>query len=219
MPLPATPPQVIFVDAVGTLFGIQGSVGAIYAAIAAEFGIEASAPALNSAFFASFQSSSAAAFPGVAAAEIPQQEYRWWRAIAAQTFQRVGLLDQISDFEALFTELYHHFATATPWYLYPDVIPTLQSWLAQGIPLGILSNFDSRLYTVLEVLGLRPYFATITISTEVGSAKPQPQVFQVALAKHQCPAAAAWHIGDSLREDYVAAQMAGLRGIWLNRPE
>ncbi len=33
-------PQVIFLDAVGTLFGVKGSVGAIYSQIAADFGVE-----------------------------------------------------------------------------------------------------------------------------------------------------------------------------------
>ncbi|PSB67498.1 hydrolase, partial [filamentous cyanobacterium CCP1] len=37
--------------------------------------------------------------------------------------------------------------------------------------------------------------------------------------KHQCPAHAAWHIGDSFREDYQGAKAAGLRAIWLKRGE
>ncbi|NJN49298.1 MAG: HAD hydrolase-like protein, partial [Alkalinema sp. RL_2_19] len=39
----------------------------------------------------------------------------------------------------------------------------------------------------------------------------------IALQKHHCSANQAWHIGDSLEEDYRAATAAGLNGIWLQR--
>jgi putative hydrolase of the HAD superfamily len=86
-----------------------------------------------------------------------------------------------------------------------------------GIELGIVSNFDSRLYSVLQALELRDFFSSITISTQAGAAKPDPQIFAIALEKHNCEPAAAWHIGDSIAEDYQAAKAAGLRGIWINR--
>jgi putative hydrolase of the HAD superfamily len=83
--------------------------------------------------------------------------------------------------------------------------------------LGVISNFDSRIYQVLEILGLREYFRTITISTEVGAAKPDALMFTMALQKHGCAAAQAWHVGDSYDEDFQAAKAAGLQGIWLRR--
>ncbi|NJM95242.1 MAG: HAD-IA family hydrolase, partial [Acaryochloridaceae cyanobacterium CSU_5_19] len=80
-------------------------------------------------------------------------------------------------------------------------------------------NFDSRLYAVLETLNLSQYFTSVTISTVAGVAKPDAQLFKTALAKHDCPAKAAWHIGDSWQDDYEGANQAGLRGIWLNRDQ
>lgn len=35
-------PKVIFLDAVGTLFGVKGSVGTVYSQIAQDFGVEVS---------------------------------------------------------------------------------------------------------------------------------------------------------------------------------
>jgi putative hydrolase of the HAD superfamily len=64
---------------------------------------------------------------------------------------------------------------------------------------------------------LAQYFSTVTISTEVGVAKPEVGIFQVALRKHQCLPGQAWHVGDSLSEDYRAARSAGLRGILIDR--
>ncbi|MDB9483317.1 HAD-IA family hydrolase, partial [Dolichospermum circinale CS-537/05] len=81
----------------------------------------------------------------------------------------------------------------------------------------VLSNFDSRLYLVLQGLGLKEYFTSVTISTQVHAAKPDPEIFKIALKKHNCSPEDAWHIGDSIRDDYQGAKAAGMRGIWINR--
>nr|WP_290226802.1 HAD-IA family hydrolase [Trichocoleus desertorum] len=212
-------PRVIFLDAVGTLFGIQGSVGTLYSQLAQQFGVEVSEAELNLAFGQSFRRSSPAAFPDAEPSEIPVLEFEWWQAIAQETFAQAGVLQQFSDFATFFKQLYAYFATATPWFVYPEVPAVLEQWRSQGIELGILSNFDSRLYSVLDALDLAKFFTSITISTEVGAAKPNPNIFAAGLKKHDCAAIAAWHIGDSYQEDYEAAQAVGLTGIWLNRTE
>lgn len=210
-------PQVIFLDAVGTLFGVQGSVGEVYASIACKYGVSVSPDVLNRAFFKSFKVAQPACFPGVSAADLPQQEYRWWHAVARQTFYRANVLHYFSDFDDFFANLYAHFATAAPWFVYPDVYKTLESWHHQGIELGILSNFDSRIYAVLKALNLADFFKSVTISTEVGAAKPDAKIFAVALQKHGCAPGDALHIGDSFEEDYQGALAAGLQGFWLQR--
>lgn len=210
-------PSVIFLDAVGTLFGVQGSVGEQYAKVASRFGIYLPTEALNQAFFKSFKAAGSPAFPGCDDAKLKAKEYAWWFDIAVQTFQQVDALQQFSDFEAFFAELFAYFATVSPWEVYADVPIALKRCQQLGIPLGVLSNFDSRIYSVLQGLELLDYFASITISTEAGTAKPNRQIFEVALHKHECLPQDAWHIGDSFAEDYQAAQKAGLRGIWLRR--
>ncbi len=210
-------PQLIFFDAVGTLFGVRGSVGEVYCEIARQHGVDVSSEQLNKAFYQSFKVAGSPAFPGRSLSEIPDLEFEWWNAIVKQTFAQLGVLKDFSDFSTFFTELYHHFATADPWVLYPDVVPTLEGLRDRHITLGILSNFDSRLYSVLKALDLKDFFSSVTISTEVGAAKPSPQIFKCAIAKHDYPVGQIWHVGDSLEEDFKAAKTAGLRGIWLDR--
>lgn len=211
-------PQVIFLDAVGTLFGVKGSVGEVYRQVALRFGVEAEAAVLDKAFFQSFKAApTPMAFPGVAIADIPRQEYEWWEALAHRTFQAAGLFEQFPNFSEFFATLYAHFATADPWFVYPDVYRALHYWQSQGIPLGVLSNFDTRLHPVLRAIGLTDFFTSVTLSTEVGAAKPSPLVFRAALEKHGCLPDQAWHIGDSFKEDYEGAKAVGLRAIWLNR--
>lgn len=210
-------PSVILLDAAGTLFGVRGSVGEIYSTIAREWGVIVESAALNQGFKQSFQASSAAVFPGVSAAELPVCEFEWWLTIARHTFSHAGVLEQFTDFPAFFADLYAHFAMATPWVIYPEVPTVLEQWRSQGIELGIVSNFDSRLYSVLKALNLTGFFTSITISTEVGAAKPDVAIFNAALQKYSCSPAQAWHIGDSYHEDYVGARAAGLKAFWLQR--
>jgi putative hydrolase of the HAD superfamily len=210
-------PQVIFLDAVGTLFGVRGSVGEVYAELARSFGVEVDAKPLNRAFYESFKAAPPPIFPDIAPAELPVKEFEWWRDIAIATFSSMGVLDRFADFDEFFDRLYAHFATADPWFVYPDVYPALDRWREMGIALGIVSNFDSRLYTVLNALDIGEFFTSVTISTEVGAAKPERQIFTTALDKHGCPAGAAWHIGDSYSADYEGANASGIKGIWLKR--
>ncbi|KJH70681.1 HAD-IA family hydrolase [Aliterella atlantica] len=212
-------PKVIFLDAVGTLFYIKGSVGVVYADIARQFGVEVAGEAVNAAFFQSFVAAPPPMFPGVKLEDIPDYEYEWWQSVALDTFNRVGVLEKFADFATFFDSLYSHFATAKPWFIYADVIPTLEYWQRRGIELGIISNFDSRLYLVLAALGLENFFSSITISTEAGAAKPESQIFTTALSKHNCLPEKAWHIGDSFKEDYQGATKSGLTAILLKRSE
>ena len=210
-------PKVIFLDAVGTLFGVQGSVGEVYSAIAQQFGVEVPAQTLNEAFLQAFTASGPLIFPGTDPQDIPQCEFEWWRVIALRTFQQAGVLDQFTDFTDFFDALYNHFATAKPWFIYPDVLPALETWRRIGIQLGVVSNFDSRIYLVLKALKLEEFFTSVTISTETDAAKPNPQIFAAALQKHFCNPQEAWHIGDSFKQDYQGAKAAGLRAILVER--
>lgn len=211
------PPKVILLDAVGTLFGVKGSVGEVYSQLAKEFDVEVSPETLNKTFLHCFKASPPPIFPNAELHDIPQQEFNWWRKIVFHTFERAGVVERFADFSGFFSELYIHFGTAGPWFVYPDVLSSLANWRKQDIELGVLSNFDSRLFSVLQSLELSSYFSSVTISTQAGAAKPDPEIFAIALAKHNCPPSAAWHIGDSIVEDYQGAKAAGLRGIWIDR--
>ena len=210
-------PKVIYLDAFGTLFGVKGSVGEIYSNLACKAGVKANAQAVNRAFYQSFAAAERMAFPGVEPSAIPALEYRWWKAVVSETFERIGALEKFADFDQFCGDLYDYFKTPAPWRVYPDTLPSLVRWQSMGIELGIISNFDSRLHRVLDVLGLSAYFQTVTLSTEVGAAKPAAKIFQIALAKHHCAANQAWHIGDSEAEDYAGAKTVGMKAILVAR--
>jgi putative hydrolase of the HAD superfamily len=206
-------PRVVFFDAVGTLFGVEHSVGRQYAKVAARHGVVAVAADLDLAFYAAFKQAGSPAFPNAEPHQIPQLEYDWWKEITRSSFATITF----ADFDTFFADLFAYFASAEPWFLYPETIETLKFFNQINIPIGIVSNFDSRLYSVLRSLSLDQYFQSVTISTEVGSAKPDGKIFTIALAKQGCEASQAWHVGDSRKEDYEAATAMGLRGILVDR--
>lgn len=206
-------PELIFFDAMGTLFELRQSVGEIYGAVAAAYGVESEPETLTQAFFQAFQSAPPLAFGECAPAELDQRERDWWREVARQTF--AGAV--FTDFDAFFSALYDSFAEPTPWRVYEDVPPTLEYWRDQGVPLVVLSNFDSRLTQILTRLGLIDYFAGVVVSSHCLAAKPDLRIFQQALAPWDFEAHQVWHIGDSFGADYQGALKAGLQGFWLQR--
>ena len=212
-------PKVIFFDAMGTLFDLNTSVGEIYQKFALKYGVKVDLKTLNTAFGISFKSAPPLAFEIAELDIIKQQEFDWWKNVVEITFSQISLLGNFSDFNSFFQEIYTYFGTKEPWYVFSDVIPTLEKCQNRGIQLGIISNFDTRLNQVLNQLSLADYFETITISSVAGFAKPDQNVFNLALKKHNFTEQQALHIGDSIIEDYQGAKNTGINSFWLNRRE
>ncbi|MEN9222321.1 MAG: HAD-IA family hydrolase [Thermostichus sp. BF3_bins_97] len=212
-------PAVLFFDAVGTLFRVRGSVGQIYGQVAADYGVKVDPQALDRAFYQAFSAAPAGAQPGLTGSDLLAWERAWWQQVVQETFARLGSLQTFSRFEAFFDQVFELFAGGDPWELYPETLPVLQTLQEQRIRLGVISNFDSRLLPVLRQLQLDAYFSSITLSTQVGYAKPDALIFRAALATQGIPSEQAWHIGDSYRQDYLGAKAAGLNALWLDRSE
>jgi putative hydrolase of the HAD superfamily len=215
----AEPPQVMFFDAMGTLFGLRGSVGDIYGQIAQSFGVQLDSTELNQAFFDHFKNAPPLAFGESEPLLLVDLEYQWWYAIAFQAFSQIQAVEKFSDFDQFFQTLYKHFASEKPWFVYPDVMPMLHYWQKKGIKLGVISNFDSRLDQVLIQLKLTDFFSQIIYSSRQTIAKPDPRIFQLALDHWGFLPSQAWHIGDSLREDYNGATAAGLKAFLIQRSD
>ncbi len=210
-------PQGIFFDAMGTLFGLRRSVGDCYAEVAQQFGVRVDGEALTQAFFLAFRAAPPLAFGESDPERLSSLEFQWWRSLAITCFQQVEILGDFEDFDTYFTALYGYFMEPEPWFVYDDVLPMLDYWQSRGVKLGVISNFDSRLLTILEALQLRDYFPEVVISSCCPVAKPHASIFHQALRLYQLQPAQAWHIGDSQREDYEGAIAAGLTAFWIER--
>jgi putative hydrolase of the HAD superfamily len=87
-----------------------------------------------------------------------------------------------------------------------------------GVRLGLVTNGASDVQREkLRVLGIEHWFDVLVVSGEVGVAKPDASVFQIALYQLRVRPESAWHVGDSLRADVGGARAAGVIAVWLNR--
>jgi putative hydrolase of the HAD superfamily len=69
----------------------------------------------------------------------------------------------------------------------------------------------------LAASGLGDYFEAVVVSADLGVAKPDPAVFERALAQLGANSNRGVMIGDSLRKDVDGALAAGLGAVWVNR--
>src|SRR5487761_213996 len=203
--------KVVFFDAAGTLFDARRPVGESYAALARDFGAQAGGREVSAAFRKVFAQAPGLSFgPHHLPAPLLELERQWWRERVIETF--AGLA-QFTDFEAYFDALFAYFADYRNWIVHEGALEPLRGLREQGLDLGVVSNFDSRLFGILEGLGLAEYFHSMTISSATGAAKPDPGVFRAALAVHQAGPDQAIHVGDSPALDIVGAKAAGLEAI------
>jgi putative hydrolase of the HAD superfamily len=100
---------------------------------------------------------------------------------------------------------------------YPEVSGVLAELGELGVARVVVSNWDVSLRAVLDRTGLTPLLDGIVISAEVGAAKPDPAIFERALAVAGAPAEEAVHVGDTPDVDVAGALAAGLRAIHLDR--
>lgn len=101
--------------------------------------------------------------------------------------------------------------------LFPDVLPALDALADAGLPLAVVSNWDSGLADVLARLGIADRFVALAVSALVGVRKPDPAIFQHALARLGVAPAAALHCGDGPEPDCRGASRAGIAAVLIDR--
>jgi putative hydrolase of the HAD superfamily len=222
-----TPPKVIFFDAAGTLMYLPRSVGHHYADVAASCGFALDPVALDRAFHQAWKAMPPRSVTPDGSPQ-PDDDKGWWRELvrlvlhdAADAAAPSVLADSRGkfDFEGYFDVVYDHFARPGIWQAFAEVKYVLAQLRRRNIRLGVISNFDRRLFANLEDLGISEFFDHVTISSEVGADKPHQRIYQRALAAFGVSASDALHVGDDPVRDWAGAEAAGLRVFRLQRPK
>ena len=103
--------------------------------------------------------------------------------------------------------------------LFPDTVGTLSSLRASGLKLGLITNGSARMQSrKLECLALAPMFDTMLISDAEGIHKPDPQIFQRAMARLGVDPGQAVFVGDHPEVDVAGARAAGMWSVWRRDP-
>lgn len=138
-----------------------------------------------------------------------------YAAAVRAAFGRLGVPDGelVEDAAELFVR------TAPRAYRpFADVHDALWRVRLAGLACGVITNgAPDAQRAKLEALGLKDRVDVVVISGELGIPKPDPRIFDRALALAGVGPDEAAHVGDSLRTDVAGADGAGLVGVWINR--
>ena len=89
--------------------------------------------------------------------------------------------------------------------------------LKSRVRIGIVSNnlLDEQQQKLTQC-GFDGCIDVLVVSEETGVSKPDPRIFEIALARLGCAACEAVMIGDSWPADVEGARRAGIRALWFN---
>ncbi|CAI5985713.1 unnamed protein product [Closterium sp. NIES-64] len=112
-------------------------------------------------------------------------------------------------------ELYQYYTTKEAWRLTdPHAKEAFTAIRDAGVKIAVVSNFDTRLRTVLKELECHDWFDAIAVSAEIQAEKPNPVIFHSACDLVGVDPHHAVHVGDDRRNDLWGARDAGC-SAWL----
>jgi putative hydrolase of the HAD superfamily len=98
--------------------------------------------------------------------------------------------------------------------VFPEVRPALTT-LGEHYCLIAVTNGNAS----LDQIGIRDLFDDVISASRAGAAKPDRQIFDLAVEAGGADAHETLHVGDHPEVDVVGAQNAGLKSVWVNRHE
>ena len=100
--------------------------------------------------------------------------------------------------------------------LFPNAVDVLK-YLQQKYKLHLITNgFAEVQWIKLEHSGLRTFFEHVIISEEVGTQKPDKEIFEIAMQRAGTTAEACIMIGDNYNTDIQGAKSAGMDQVFFN---
>jgi len=203
--------RVVTFDAAGTLIRLLQSPGTIYSGTARQFGYDLDPDRVQNAFRITWKT---IAPPLESAGPSPDDDRDWWRELVSRTMELAHY--RIVPFDDYFATVYRAFARPGVWEVMPDVPSILNDLIRLRMRLGVISNFDRRLYDILAQLGIRDSFEHVVISSEIGIRKPAARIFRVAAQRFNVDVNEIMHVGDELGSDFTGARAAGLHALLLD---
>ena len=132
-----------------------------------------------------------------------------------RTLQQCGCSDESVVQRA--TQTHDRLARAA-YRLFDDVHEVLAPMAGAHVPLALITNGAADTQRAkLAALGIEHWFDAVVVSAEIGIAKPDAAIFELALDSLAVEREAVWHVGDSLTTDVAGGRGAGLTAVWLNR--
>lgn len=190
--------EAVTIDAYGTLVTLRDPVPALRAALAAR-GVERTEEEVRRAF-----EIEVAYYVGRSHDGRDEATLALLRRECAAVF--LGAAEAPLDVD----EFVDAFVGALEFVALPGAADACERLRDAGLRLAVVSNWDVGLHEHLRELGLDRFVETVVTSAEAGAPKPDPTVFDVALARLRARPERTVHVGDS-EADAEAARAAGVR--------
>lgn len=113
--------------------------------------------------------------------------------------------------------IYDTYQDPVHWRAFADVLPALRSLRAAGVRMGVVSDWGHGLEAILLELELGAFLEFLVASARVGVGKPDPRVFELALARIDARPEQCVYIGDTYVKDVMGARAAGIAAVLLDR--
>jgi putative hydrolase of the HAD superfamily len=208
--------DAVFLDAQGTLLQAHPSVSAIYADVCRNFGLDASPDELATATAEIWAELKRSIDPAGRFDTSDEATRDWWNGFNTRLYYRLGMR---GDLDGFLGALWDSFGRPENWRLFPEAEDVMTELRARGYRLGMVSNWDSRLFDICDALGITPHFHFMLASAATGVEKPDRRIFETALREAGVPASRAIHVGDDYEADVLGARGAGLAAVLLDRED
>jgi putative hydrolase of the HAD superfamily len=145
----------------------------------------------------------------------PERSRVFWTSVYHHFLERVGLPTD----DGLQDALYGAFTEVGNYELFSDVRPVFGALSDMGMRLGLISNFEAWLDDLLIHLGIRDAFDVRVISGVEGIEKPDPAIFELALARAGLPPEETVYVGDVPAFDVEPPVALGMHAVLIDRRE
>lgn len=207
----------VLLDAGGTLFGPRTSFGTVYAEVLGALGVALPADALDRAIRACWDEFNLAHTPGVDRYRLGGEGAFWLRFVEGVLARTPGTPPDASLGRRALEPLRDAFRKPGSWRVFDDVVPALRTLREMDARLAVVSNWDGRLPSLLETLGIGAWFDAIVVSSAEGLEKPHPDLFLTAVARLSGSPERTLHVGDTPELDGAGARAAGIASILVDR--
>ncbi len=201
--------DALFIDAMGTLVELEAPAPALAAELARRFGVAVDEATAGAALRAEIVYYRAHMQEGRDAESLARLHARCAAVLGEALGPRLADVGPAAMTEALLAAL--------RFRAFADARDALVRVRAAGARVVVVSNWDVSLAGVLERVGLAPLLHGVVTSAAAGARKPDPAIFQCALALADVEPGRAVHVGDSAAEDVAGARAAGIRAVLLDR--
>jgi putative hydrolase of the HAD superfamily len=206
--------EAVLFDAVGTVIHARQPIAATYFELGRRHGCELSESEVAERFRHACTRQDAIDCDELGWKTDEARELRRWRQIVNDVFSDVG---PQSKREALFDDLWSCFANSDTWTVYNDVQRTIPPLIERGLTIGLVSNFDERLDSIVSKLPPLELCEHVFVSSRLGFRKPSADFFRAVASQLGIDRERLLMVGDDPVNDYDGARNAGWNAVLIDR--